>query len=95
MGNPQEKSIPEIVRQALEHFVTAYNMQEKYLEKDYPWKGILVAAAFSIHFMYHKSKGRSMFQLVFGHAIILPIKYIENWKLLHQKNKDKINYATN
>ena len=55
------------------------NIIETYVDKDYPWLGILATAAFSIPSTKNSLKGYSLGQLVFFCNMILPIKYKVDW----------------
>ena len=36
-----------------------YTLQENYVDKDDPWKGILAAEAFAVRSMYHRMEDKS------------------------------------
>ena len=50
-------------------------MKYTYIDKDGPWLGILEATAFVIHSITNNLKGYTMNLLIFGHDMIIPIKY--------------------
>ena len=60
--------------------VRTYNLQETYVDDADLWMGILVAEAFAVHSTYHRTKGKSPDQLVFGQDIILPINHVAYWR---------------
>ena len=76
--NPQANLIIEIIQQVLVNFVHTYNLREKYLDKEDPWKVILVAEVFLVHSTYHIIKYNSTGQLVFIRDIIISIKYVSD-----------------
>ena len=47
--NPQTNSILEIINQVVANFVNMFDFQNKYLEKDDTWSGILAGMDFSFH----------------------------------------------
>ena len=51
-----------------------FNMIETYVDEDYPWSGILAAAAFTTFPKTNELKGYSPEYLVFGRDMVLPIK---------------------
>ena len=53
-----------------------YNLQENYVDGDYPWKGILAEAAFALRSTHHRIYVRTPGQLIFS-------RYMD-WKLIHQ-----------
>ena len=71
--------ILERIYQDLGNLVWTCNMNQTYVDEDYPWSGILDAASFVIRSTKNVSKGYSMVQLVFGRYMILPIKYMVDW----------------
>ena len=53
--------------------------------------GHFVVAAFNFFSIKNRLKGYSPGQLVFGHYMILPIKYTADWELIRQKNQTQKN----
>ena len=64
-----------------------FNIQQTYVEKNNPWAGILVAAAFENFSTTNSQKGYCPGQLIFGRDIILPIKHRVGWELLRQQKQ--------
>ena len=56
-----------------------YNIIETYTNQDDPWSGILVAAAFVIFATTNRLKNYSTNRLVFGRAVIIPIRLTVDW----------------
>ena len=54
------------------------------MDEDDPWKGILAAAAFTIHSILRTTNKESPGQILFGHDMIVPIEYVANWILIYQ-----------
>ena len=63
----------------------------KYVDQDDPWMGILADAAFSVRSTIHTFKGYTLWLLVFGRDMILPIKNLADWKLMLQWKQAQIN----
>ena len=64
-------------------------------DEDNPSKGILVESDSSMHPSHHMIKGKRSVQFLFGCDMIIPIKHIVYWKLIHQFNQKHIEYDTN
>ena len=88
--NPQVDSIIEIIRQVLGNLVRTYNLQETYVDENYPWIGLLAAAAFDVRSTHHIIKGEVPGQIVFGQYIILPIKHVADWRYMCQRKQAQI-----
>ena len=71
--------ILEQILQVLVNLVRTFNIQQTYVDKNDPWTGILVAAAFEISSTTSRQKGYSPGQFVFGRDMILPIKHRVHW----------------
>ena len=48
--NPTSNVILERIHLVLVNLVWAFNLQEHFVDKDYPWMGIIYAEAFSVSF---------------------------------------------
>ena len=84
--NPQANAIVERVHQVIGNIIRTFELQENYLDKDDPWKGILSATAFAVRSTYHTTLQKSPGQLVFGRDMILNIKHTANWDFIkHRK----------
>ena len=46
-------SISERIQQVITNLVCTYDLQNNYLDKDYPWSGILEATYFAVGSMCH------------------------------------------
>ena len=62
------------------------------MDQDDPWMVILATAAFAVRYILHIIKYYTLGQLLFGRDMVLPIKYIANWKLIRQHKQSQINY---
>ena len=83
--------ILERIHQVIGNLVRTFNLQKTYVDKNYPWTGILTAVAFSICSTTGKQKGYSQGQLKFGRDIILLIKHRVDWELIRQGKQTRIN----
>ena len=64
---------------------------QTYVDKNDPWLGILATAEFSIISTTNRQKLYSPGKLIFGRDMILPIKHMVDWELIHQKKQAQIN----
>ena len=60
-------AILERINQVLGNLVRTFNIQQTYVEKNNPWKGILDEAAFVIFSTTNRGKGFSPGQFIFSH----------------------------
>ena len=85
-------AVLERIHQVLGNLVRTFNIStQTYVDEYDPWTGILAAAEFSICLTTNRQKCYSLGQWIFGHDMILLIKYRVDWKLIHQKIQTKIN----
>ena len=87
---PQTDAIIDRTNQLLGNLVRTYNLQETYVYAADPWTGILVAEAFAIQSMYHRTKEKNPGQLVFGRDMLIPINHVANWRYICQRKKVQI-----
>ena len=104
--NPQANAILERIHQVIGSLVRTFDLEERDMDADDPWSGILSAAAFAVRSTFHTTLQATPGQLVFGRDMIFNIKHVANWqsikdrkqKLINQNNKkenkkQKKNYA--
>ena len=60
-----------------------YNLQEHYVDQYDPWMVILDAGLFAVFSIIHTLRGYTLGRLVFVRDMILLIKHIVEWKLIH------------
>ena len=84
-------SVLERIQQVLGNLVRTFNIYQVYVDKNYPWTGIIAAAEFAILSTTNRLKVYSQGKLVFGGDIILPIKHEVDWELIRQQNQAQIN----
>ena len=87
--NPQAKATIEKIHQVLGNLVHSYHLQETYTDYADPWMGILASEAFVVKRTYHRTKGKSLVQLLFGQDMMLPINHIENWRYIRHRKQEQ------
>ena len=88
--NLQANKNIERIHQVIGDIVRTQNLQETYLYDDDPWMGILAAAYFELKYTYHRKKGKSPGQIVFGQDLILPINHISSQRYKRQREQAQI-----
>ena len=73
------------------NLVRTCTITQSYVEKYYPWLGILASVEFVICSTINRIKGYSPVQLIFGRDMILRIKYTVDWDLIRQKKQTQTN----
>ena len=74
--NPMSNAVLERIQQVLGNLVRTLNIYtQTYVDKNYPWTGILSASAFEIRSKTNRQKSYSKGQFIFGRDMILPIKH--------------------
>ena len=78
--NPQANAIVELAHQMLRNLIRSFKLQDNlYLDLDDPWSGILAAALFAVHSMFHTNLCAMPGQLIFGRDMILNMQYLADW----------------
>ena len=85
----------ERIQPYLGNLVRTYNIQEAYAYEGDLCMGILSDVVFVIHSTQNMLRGYTLVQLVFGHNIILHIKYYVHWELIRQQKQTQMNYDNN
>ena len=81
--NPQANAIVERVHQMLGNLIWSFELQDNpYLDLDDAWLGILAAALFAMHSMYHTTLHVMPGQLIFGQDMILNTQYLADWTVI-------------
>ena len=68
--NPQANAIVERIHQVIGNMIRTFELEDRYLDEDDPWKGILCAVAFAIRSTVHTTLQHTPGQLVFGRDIV-------------------------
>jgi len=96
--NPQANAIVERIHQVIANMIRTFELEENYLDKEDPWKGVLSATAFAVRSTYHTTLKKTPGQLVFGRDMIFNIQHVANWEYIQQNKQsliDKNNKAEN
>ena len=73
-------AIVKHVHQMLRNLIRSVELQyNSYLDSDDSWSGILAAASFAMHSMYHTTLHSTPGQLIFGRDMILNMQYLADW----------------
>ena len=81
-GNLMSNAILERIHQVLVNQVRTFNVQQTYVDKNYPRTGILFAAAFTFSLTTISQRAYSLGKLIFGQDMILLIKHRVDWELI-------------
>ena len=76
------------------NLIRMFDLQNKYLDEDEPWSGILEDTNFAVQSTYHTTLQATPGQLIYGSDMILNIPFIAEWeasRLRKQKIIDKNN----
>ena len=89
-GNSQANYITKRIHHILAKLNRTFDLEKNYVVEDDPRKGILAAAAFTIHSILRTTNKKSPGQVLFGQDMIVPIEYVANWILIYQSKKTLI-----
>ena len=89
--NPQANSVVERIHQVLANMVRTFELENKYLDKEDPWKAILSATAFAVRSTISTTTQSTPAQLVFGRDMMLNIKHMANWEFIRDRKQKLIN----
>ena len=90
-GNPNSDEILDINHSVLDNCVCTWNIKNTYVDGYEPWLGILAAEVFSIFSTANRLKCYTPGQMIFGRAMILPIRHKAYWKLIYQQQQAQMN----
>jgi hypothetical protein len=88
--NPQANAIVERVHQVIGNIIRTFELENKYLDDNDPWKGILSATAFAVQSIFHTTLQNTPCQLVLGRDMILNVKHEANWEYIHARKQNII-----
>ena len=75
----------------LRYLIWSFELQDNpYIDMDDPWLGILAAAAFAMHSMYHTTLHAMPGQLVFWRDMILNTQYLADWTVIKARKQQLI-----
>ena len=89
--NPQSNGIIERVHQVLGNALRTFELENRELDENDPWRPFLSAVAWAIRSTYHTTLEATPGQLVFGRDMLLPLSFKADWARLHQRKQDIIN----
>ena len=77
VGNLQDNSIIKLFHHFLGGVISMFKMDKCCIDENYPWKGILVSAAFYV-FLFYTTPKQSPVKLVPSRDMVVTIEHIEN-----------------
>ena len=89
--NPQANSILERIHQVLGNMIRTFELEERDINEDDPWTGILNAVAWAVRSTYHTTLRATPGQLVFGRDMVFNIAHEANWKEIKDRKQKLIN----
>ena len=89
--NPQANAILERVHATLGNMIKTFEVQDRDMDEEDPWIGILSAVAWAICSTYHTTMQATPGQLVFGRDMIWNLPHIADWRYIQQRKQDLIN----
>jgi hypothetical protein len=89
--NPQSNRIRERVHQVLGNALRAFELENKELDTNDPWRPFLSAAVWAIRSTVHTTLDATPGQLAFGQDMLLPIQLKMDWARIRQRKQDIIN----
>ena len=89
--NPQANSILERIHQVLGNIICTFELEERDIDKDDPWMGILNAVAWAVRSTYHTTLQATPGQLVFGRDMVFNKAHEANWKEIKDCKQKLIN----
>ena len=88
--NPQANSVLERIHQVLLNMLRTFELEDRELDKDDPWTGILSAVAFAVRSTYHTTTQATPGQLVFGRDMVLSISHVADWHYIKKRKQNQI-----
>ena len=88
--NPQANAIVERIHQVIGNMIRTFELEENYLDKEDPWKGILSATAFAVRSTVHTTLKKTPGQLVFGRDLVFNMKHQADWEAIKAQKQNKI-----
>jgi hypothetical protein len=78
-NHPQGNSIIERIHQVMGNMLRAFELEERELDLDEPWRDFLQACAFGVRSTFHTTLQASPGQKVFGRNMIHNVRSQANW----------------
>ena len=77
--NLQEKSILELIQQAVVNLIFMFDLKNNFIDEYDPWSGISAATYFASISTYHTMSQATLSQLVFRRDMILNTPFVYEW----------------
>ena len=90
--NPQANSVLERIHQVLANMLRTFELEEREVNEDDPWTGILNAVGWAVRSTYHTILRATPGQLVFGRDMVFNIAHEANWKDIQDRKEKLIKY---
>ena len=88
--NPQANSVLARIHQVLLNMLRTFELEDRNLDKDDPWTGILSAIAFAVRSTYHTTNQAIPGQLVFGRDMVFSISHVADWHYIKRGKQSQI-----
>ena len=75
------------IHQIIVNLVHTFELQNKYLDEDDPWSGILAGTAFARQNTYHTKSQATPIQLVLGRDMIIDNPFNTDWEYIRRCKK--------
>ena len=89
--NPQANSILERIHQVLGNMIRTFELEERDIDENDPFSGILAAVAWATRSTYHTTLHTTTGQLVFGRDMVLNVTHLANWYDITKRKQEVIN----
>ena len=90
--NPQANLVLERIHQVLANVLRTFELEERDINKEDPWTGILNAVGWAVRSTYHTTLQATPGQLVFGRDMVFNIAHEANWKEIQDRKEKLIKY---
>ena len=90
--NPQANSVLERIHQVLANMLRTFELEERDINEEDPWTGILNAVGWAVRSTYHTTLRATPGQLVFGRDMVFNIAHEANWKDIQDRKEKLIKY---
>ncbi len=89
--NPQANAIIERVQNEVNDMLRSFDLDTEELEVDYPFDSFLQLAVRAIRRAFHTRLQASLWQLVFGRAMIHNVAFRADWDWIRRHKQQRIN----
>jgi hypothetical protein len=88
--NPQSNGIIERVHLSLNDSSRTAGIDGREMDEKDPWGPFLVSAAYAIRITFHTTLKATPGKLVFGRDMVLPIKFMADWREIEQQRQKEM-----